>query len=1239
MAGRRRFIVTTLATVLVLSTGISRSHVQATEALNPPTAGLQLGAERRPEPEPDFDDDPEGLLHPSRFGRPITRIRPVADPRIYANVRLGQTEGGYVDMTGMRNVLGAAVTGNGGVGHVRVNENTREPVADGGGLLPTSGEPHYENTARQPTGTDGALNDRSRGPEAQARGNSLPDEPYYVNIPGQSSPNQGRAGANADDVTERTSDEATTSRAGSWRSRDSPGQSTDNSQFSDAPDWASTSSRESFYSQDTDEELKDLSSDDEPFEPSSVDVRYRRPGYGRSQPFNDDALLAQLEDASQASEVGGRRPSGDLHPPYEDVSLSSVEGSVADGEESRLRQDPRRPSDGEISLPDIQAPEEQLPVGNRPSHLYESVGRDRSISGSSEISDESSHIYETIPPSLPQRNAEMRAALGEASHGVAAGNEVVEYVYLCSTRKVSDIKEMGGVFPRGYRPHESLPGGTTTDTNPNFQFDEYFHGAEPKSYVVAYRELSDAAQVASDWPAGGKVRIWKVKTTPNMFPESSILASPAAEGERFLAFGGVHKGQMAGYYKLSGRETAEQMRAIRNGVPPKTVGVKYVKNRGYRAQPYENERHVLASEITDDKVVELRRTLNLPACPEQRRSGGPSKRSAESCVWRESVKDLEGEKDADPSEVAEEEDVIDLSGEQVVNDEKPEGKVTEAEDMNLWEDEKPAETSNKVDFPVTTQETEAMAKVEEEEIMALARFERGELEALADGLATHFFTDLVKRLKLKLPDIGKDTAHTATGLRKQLAQVASIKTWSSSRVAGGSLTIAAAVTTSYVYDLVRTWRDKEATRLDKMVVSLALVPMAGCSAKVLSDERHGAVGSVSTSLCFVADALLFTPLAPLSLFIHAVRGVVDRIEQQSIEFIISHHDAGWRDFYDNFERELESDDYRSGVANRYATELSVIAFDASEQLGMLEAGMQMANKTSGKQLASFETDNMIREREEALKKMCGSMRYKKLWYDNWLAVNMSHYVRQQAADYTARFMEQQTSQALQELEAEQKLAIAHAVRYPQPPERAKRREEEVKAKLKHLAIKLGIMKREEVEDYARKAMKTVSEMVRTLNFTRPAQCDCPTLVEEIDLLAATDGSREELEHGLRCSAARGYDDVVERILTKALFTVDVNCVDEEGNSALLLATARRRSKIVDMLLRIGHADPDVVNKRGETVASLEAKAKTKAKSVEEEKLRRSRRIDTTMPGNNYTTKGEADVKKLKRTRRIDTSMP
>ncbi|PHH76369.1 hypothetical protein CDD80_1580 [Ophiocordyceps camponoti-rufipedis] len=884
------------------------------------------------------------------------------------------------------------------------------------------------------------------------------------------------------------------------------------------------------------------------------------------------------------------------------------------------------------------------------NHVYDTVG-----SGRSYESVDSGSIYRAIgfgeatPPPLPDRNTLEPSPQGTITR---TEEEVVKYVYLVSSQDIVDMKRAGGIFPLGYAPSQS---------SPNSMMTEYLSSQEPKAYVLTYRDFSDAARAAAadSAPGGGKMRIWKVKTTPNMIPQSSFAPIPAGEGERFFALGGVHRGQIVGYYRLSGNFEPQRTATIRQGALPMESGYKYVASRGYKAMTYIKQRHVFASELSDEVRANIETMLALPDCRVVV-SRSRRRRRGIRCVWREGISEVEDLKMGQVSKEAEA--VEDFGVKNALDTARPAkqtdgkassnskaGQVYEQGNQNLiprhtldtslpshqrsgklTSRPNPEDMSNPFNvknslLPPENTPSFTPSSPEESVEQAITRLDRNELANMADGIASQLFRDVVQRLRIQLPQYFNGAITTTTSLRIQLAKVTSIKTWS---IGYGGGALLAAVTTSYVWDLVHAWRDEQISQLDKMAVTMSPFPLAGCSLRAIVDTDAGVLSPAGTSLCFIGDSLLFTPFAPLSVVFRAVGSVVDHFEQQSIGFIIRRHDAGWKKHYDELQREIQSEAFRFNVSERYATEQAVIVYGATEQMGMLLAGKKIAHRNEIHKVAA----KTRLEIQSILLDMCGQMRYKKLWYQAWLPITMGHLLRAQAANYTASFLEQQTKRSLAELAKEQEMAVITDFRFPQPPSRAVQREAGVRDKLKNLANKLGILKRDDVEKQVGSIQVLSGLVLSKIDFPLPDVCFCPIRVDEIDLLLAIRNSTAQLEAALLCAASNGFKDVVKHILEKALFTVDINAVDKDGNTALMLAVKASHASIIDMLLS-ADADRDIVNKKGQTAASLSAKAN---KYHHGPAPRRSRRIDTVMPDNHYTTNQRAV--RPKRSRRIDTSM-
>ncbi|KAF4595997.1 Bordetella pertussis toxin A [Ophiocordyceps camponoti-floridani] len=857
----------------------------------------------------------------------------------------------------------------------------------------------------------------------------------------------------------------------------------------------------------------------------------------------------------------------------------------------------------------------------------------------------------TTPPPLPHRNTPNPSPQGTI-RASGAEEKVVKYVYLVSSQDIVDMKQAGGIFPSGYAAPQS---------SPNSMMMEYLSSQELKAYVLTYRDFSDAARAAAaDRNAGSnKMRIWKVKTTPNMFPQSSFASIPDGEGERFLALGGVHRGQIMGYYKMGNNPERQRTATIRQGATPKEAGYKYVASRGYKAMTYSKQRHVFASELSDEVRDDIQTLLALPDCRVP--GSGRRMRRWTSCVWREGISEAKDLKTGQVSEQAVEE----MKVKQALDSSRPaeqrdERIPSQTKDFNLEVEQvskqgnqnlrakqplyaslssrqgsgkltsRPNPESNPFnlkDPPLPSENTHISipSSPEENVEQAVARIDGNELAIMADGIASQLFKDVIRRLRINLPRYFNGAVTTTAALRVELAKVTSIRSWS---IGYGSGALLAAVTTSYVWDLVHAWRDEQVSHLDKMAVTMSPFPLAGCSFKAMSDTDAGVLSPAGTSLCFIGDSLLFTPFAPMSVFFRALGSVVDHLEQESVGYIIRRHDAGWKKHYDELQHEIQSEAFRFNVSERYATEQAVIVYGATEQMGMLLAGKRIAHRDEIKKVEA----KTLLEIRSILQAMCGRMRYKKLWYRAWLPVTLGHLMRAQAANYTASFLERQTNRTLMELASERDMAVITDFRFPQPASRALEREAAVRDKLKMLTNRLGILKRVDVEKQVESIDMLAEDVLSKIDFSLPDMCNCPVQVDEIELLLSIRNSTTQLEAALLCAASKGYNDVVKHILVKALSTVDINAVDEDGNTALMLAVKGSHASIIDMLLS-ADADKDAVNKKGETAALISAKAD---KYHHGPPPRRSRRIDTVMPDNHYTTNQTAF--KPKRSRRIDTSM-
>ncbi|KAF1730625.1 hypothetical protein CRV24_008694 [Beauveria bassiana] len=173
-------------------------------------------------------------------------------------------------------------------------------------------------------------------------------------------------------------------------------------------------------------------------------------------------------------------------------------------------------------------------------------------------------------------------------------------------------------------------------------------------------------------------------------------------------------------------------------------------------------------------------------------------------------------------------------------------------------------------------------KFSDEEFVSLATT-RGMLKSVTETLALSI----------------KDIRTKALGYKPLSPQSPSFKIRPGKVVAGGSNAALGIVSVGvWTKGMIDAFQN-DANDLDKTAAVTAIVPFVGCTTNLAADAWKGEVDVQDTALCYIGDALLLTPLAPLGIVVHIVRWLIKLGQPPAVpekEVFVKHRDSQWKKF-------------------------------------------------------------------------------------------------------------------------------------------------------------------------------------------------------------------------------------------------------------------------------------------------------------------------------------------------------
>ncbi|KZZ89413.1 Bordetella pertussis toxin A [Moelleriella libera RCEF 2490] len=206
----------------------------------------------------------------------------------------------------------------------------------------------------------------------------------------------------------------------------------------------------------------------------------------------------------------------------------------------------------------------------------------------------------------------------------------------------------------------------------------------------------------------------------------------------------------------------------------------------------------------------------------------------------------------------------------------------------------------------------------------------------------------------------------------------------------GRVAVAALTVTSLPLYLTSVYDSFQSdfSALQKAAVVTSIVPVVGCSVKFVADGSVGPVPVASTAICFVGDALLFTPLAPVGLVLHIFSIIVDGWEKSTLSYVQGQRDIKWEQSLSKILGFISSDEWRANLRRRYTTEVAAILFAQSELNARLDSATRKLETSGGGGGGSMEDDMERRkmmsdieaQKAAALRQTCAQLREKQRFF-------------------------------------------------------------------------------------------------------------------------------------------------------------------------------------------------------------------------------------------------------------------
>ncbi|RDA94393.1 hypothetical protein CP533_2247 [Ophiocordyceps camponoti-saundersi (nom. inval.)] len=461
------------------------------------------------------------------------------------------------------------------------------------------------------------------------------------------------------------------------------------------------------------------------------------------------------------------------------------------------------------------------------------------------------------------------------------------------------------------------------------------------------------------------------------------------------------------------------------------------------------------------------------------------------------------------------------------------------------------------------------------------KFTPQSFKELAKAKAQEEFKTLAKRLKLPSLETVKAMARLREDFNLRIPS--KIKAWISKASPG--IFLLGASLPFYIADVVETFQ-RNSTDLEKAAAVTVMLPILGCSARLASELGKGETGAIlgaRISLCFAGDLLLFTPAFPVAIMLHMLSSSMGGLQLLDPNFVKTRRDEAWNKHYQTIIDHYSSKEWDTKVGTWYLDEMTNISITVSEQRGTLDAVKVLAQLQEDAGDTGPAELELVKQYNATERTFCTSLRSsrrqleKELPGATWLSA--------QATSFNKKYIKLYESQAAvhHRMTPEKHRYVSHGMPMLWVPSGfQKTLNKQFRSKIDPVVetLKKTVMDQVKLEEFA----ETVQS--RTLKImTLPSECDCSVNIDDIESAGVKppcDASEEQLAETLLCAASKGYNDVIEKLMT---WSINLDVTDEDGNTALILAVKNGYEDTAQLLLKL----QDAIWTGGETLLS-EAKA-------------------------------------------------
>ncbi|PHH72828.1 hypothetical protein CDD80_4243 [Ophiocordyceps camponoti-rufipedis] len=433
---------------------------------------------------------------------------------------------------------------------------------------------------------------------------------------------------------------------------------------------------------------------------------------------------------------------------------------------------------------------------------------------------------------------------------------------------------------------------------------------------------------------------------------------------------------------------------------------------------------------------------------------------------------------------------------------------------------------------------------------AKKKFSFQELEAMSLAKAQEHFQALAKKLKFSTVQVSKALSRLRQDFHIRMPE--SLKTLASNGMLAMTIGLP-----FYIADIVQTF-NRDSTDLEKAAAVTVIVPIVGCSTRLASEMEKGLTAADTTaitslSLCYAADALLFTPAFPVGIMLHLISSFTGSMQLLDKWFVQERRDQAWEKHYQEILKQMTSGPWHDKMTDWYSDEMLNISLTVSEARGVLDvlsiAKEQELNQTAAQTKLEASLHNDAIERS-----FCASLRNTR--HQVMKQLPGAEWLKTQAHQLNGQFIDLYRSQA--ELhhrmtpEKNRFIAPGSPMLWT-PPSFQSSLDSKFRALtdpiLDHLSY--TVLDRVKRDEFASKVRSHTLQIMAL-----PPNCGCPVDIDEIEAAGsepAPNMSGEDLKKTLLCAASRGYNDILEKLRG---WLVDLQATDEQGNTALMLAAQK-----------------------------------------------------------------------------------